>query len=226
MTTLTTRKPRRFLVPLLGLLLLGTGLAACGDDDNSADAAPTPAAVDTSEQEEFRTAMRELWNEHGNLTVRAIVAAVSGLDETGPVVDALQANQDRIGEAVKPFYGDEAGDALAALLHEHIDTAVATLTAAIGGDPAELETASAAFYANGDDIAAFLSEANPDNWGLDATQQMMKMHLDQVVELATAQIQGDHDQALAVYDAYIHHLNVGMADMLSTGIIAQFPDQF
>lgn len=225
MTTHLPKKPRRLLVGVLAFLLLGAGLAACGDDDDSA-AAAAPAAADTDQQEEFRAAMRELWNEHGSLTVRAIVAAVSGLDETGPVVAALQANQDKIGDAVKPFYGEEGGDALAALLHEHIDTAVATLTAAIGGDSAELETASAAFYANGDDIAAFLSEANSQNWELEVMEEMMAMHLDQVVELATLQIQGDYEQAINVYGAYIHHLNVGMADMLSSGIIAQFPDQF
>lgn len=226
MTTLSSEQPRRLLVGILAFLLLGAGLVACGSDDDSAGSADAAAAGDTAKQEELRTAMRELWNEHGNLTVRGIVAAVSGLDETGPVVEALQANQNKIGDAVKPYYGDESGDALADLLHEHIDTAVATLTAAIGGDPAELETAAAAFYANGDDIAAFLSEANPELWQLDAMEQMMTVHLDQVIELATLQIEGDHQQALTAYNTYIHHLNVGMADMLSDGIIAQFPDQF
>jgi hypothetical protein len=220
----SSRNLRRFAATLATLVTLGAGLPSCVEsDDPGHDHA---ADINTSKQEELRRAFRVLWQEHGNLTVRAIVAGAAGLDETGPVITALQANQDKIGDAIKPYYGDEAGDALASLLHEHIDTAVATLTAAIGGDDAELQTAAEAFYANGDEIAEFLSNANPDNWPLDHMKSMMKKHLDQVIELATLQLAGDHEQALATYDSYIHHILIGMADMQSNGIIAQFPDQF
>lgn len=43
-----------------------------------------------------------------------------------------EGGQTDIGNAIKPFYGDEAGNKLAALLHEHIVGAANVLAAAKG----------------------------------------------------------------------------------------------
>jgi hypothetical protein len=53
----------------------------------------------------------------------------------------------------------------------------------------------------------------------------MRTHLDQVVELAVDQLQGHLGAAIGLYDTYIAHI-LDMADMLSTGIVQQFPGQF
>ena len=55
---------------------------------------------------------------------------------------------------------------------------------------------------------------------------MMRIHLNQVIGLAVDQIKGKYGGAIALYKSYIDHLNVGMADMLSNGIIKQFPSKF
>jgi hypothetical protein len=54
----------------------------------------------------------------------------------------------------------------------------------------------------------------------------MRIHLNQVIGLAVDQIKGKYNAAIALYESYINHLNVGMADMLSNGIIKQFPGKF
>jgi len=54
---------------------------------------------------------------------------------------------------------------------------------------------------------------------------MMRVHLNQVDALATDQLEGRYDDAIRLYDVYIAHI-LDMADMLSTGIIQQFPAQF
>jgi hypothetical protein len=54
---------------------------------------------------------------------------------------------------------------------------------------------------------------------------MMRVHLDQVVALATDQLEGRYADAIRLYDVYIGHI-LDMADMLSTGIIQQFPAKF
>jgi len=69
-----------------------------------------------------------------------------------------------IDGAIKPFYGDEAGNQLTTLIKEHITGAVDLLAAAKAGDIAQLETAKTGWYNNANEIAAFLSTANPDNW--------------------------------------------------------------
>jgi hypothetical protein len=52
-----------------------------------------------------------------------------------------------------------------------------------------------------------------------------RIHLNQVIGLAVDQLQGDYEGAIRLYDVYIAHI-IDMADMLSTGIIEQFPARF
>ena len=54
---------------------------------------------------------------------------------------------------------------------------------------------------------------------------MMRIHLNQVVGLAVDQLEGHYAPAIRLYDVYIAHI-LDMADMLSTGIMQQFPAQF
>ena len=174
----------------------------------------------------FHDAMRELWEYHGTYTERAIVDYVAGNPDTNAVIATLLQNQVDIGNAIKPVYGAAAGNALTTLLKTHINDAVAVLKAAKAGDAAATKNAAATFYANGDQIAGFLHKANPRNWPLAALQSMMRVHLNQVIGLAVDQIKGRYTASIALYKSYIDHLNVGMADMLSNGIVKQFPNKF
>jgi hypothetical protein len=181
-------------------------------------ASSASVAMLTPKATAFHDAMRELWEYHGTYTERAIVDYVAGNPDTNAVIATLLQNQVDIGNAVKPYYGAAGGTALTKLLK--------TLKAAKAGDAAALKKASAAFYANGNQIASFLHKANPRNWPLGALQTMMRIHLNQVIGLAVDQIKGKYNAAIALYKSYINHLNVGMADMLSTGIVKQFPSMF
>jgi hypothetical protein len=169
--------------------------------------------------------MRALWEAHGTWTERAIVDFVGGLPDAQLAIDRLLQNQADIGNAVKPFYGGQAGNQLTALLKGHINAAVALLQAAKSGDSQATATAKTAFYANGNAVARFLHSANPHHWALPAMKTMMRVHLNQVVALATDQLEGRYADAIRLYDVYIAHI-LDMADMLSTGIIQQFPAQF
>ena len=88
-----------------------------------------------------------------------------------------------------------------------------------------LTAALKAWYANGDQIAAFLTKANPQSWPLSAARSMMRMHLDLTTKEAVARLQGKWAQDIAAYDA-VHREILEMADALTAGIVAQFPQQF
>ncbi len=173
----------------------------------------------------FHDGMRALWEAHGTWTERAIVDFAGGLPDTNLVIGRLLKNQSDIGNAVKPYYGVEAANKLTALLKGHINAAVALLEAAKSGDSSAIAKTKAAFYANGDQVARFLHAANPRHWSLSAMKTMMRIHLDQVVSLAVDQLTGRYADAIRLYQVYIAHI-LDMADMLSNGIIQQFPARF
>jgi hypothetical protein len=173
----------------------------------------------------FQDAMRRLWVDHVTWTRLFIVSFVGELPDLQATTDRLLRNQVDIGDAVKPFYGDAAGDQLTALLEEHILTAADLLTAAKAGEDAAFDEAKEAWYANARAIAGFLHEANPRHWPLADLRQMMRDHLDLTLEEAAAQLGGDYTASVAVYDEVETEI-LHMADMLSSGLIAQFPQEF
>jgi len=173
----------------------------------------------------FQQAVRKLWEDHVTWTRVYIIAALAGLPEADTAAQRLLQNQADIGNAIKPFYSDEAGEQLTSLLKDHILTAADLLTAAKSGDTAKFEDANKHWYDNANQIAALLNSANPDHWPLADMQSMMKSHLDLTLEEATARLNEDWSGDVAAYDK-VHDEILHMADMLSDGIIKQFPDKF
>ena len=181
-------------------------------------------AASTSKSIAFQNAMRQLWEDHIVWTRLFIVDFAANSPETSATTARLLQNQVDIGDAVKPFYGEKAGNDLTALLKTHILDAADLLAAAKAGDSAKVTDASHRWYANADDIAAFLSAANPA-WKLAEMKEMMKSHLDLTLAEATAHLKGDWTADIAAY-AKVEQEILQMADMLSAGIISQFPAQF
>ena len=176
----------------------------------------------------FHDAMRKLWEDHITWTRLFIVSAATlpdNLPDTGPTADRLFANQDDIGDAFRPFYGNQVGDAVTALLDEHIQLAADIIVAAKAGDDAARDEAIAEWYDNSNQIADALNGLNPKHWPQDEMRAMMKAHLDRTLEEAVARLEGRYEDDIKAYEQ-IHADILEMADMLSDGIIAQFPDQF
>jgi hypothetical protein len=173
----------------------------------------------------FHDGMRKLWEDHVTWTRLYILSAASGNADVKLTTQRLMDNQRDIGNAVADFYGKEAGDKLTGLLKEHIATAAELVTAAKAGDNAKVADAKKRWYANADQIAAFLHGANPSQWPLATLQSAMKMHLDQTLDEATHRLQGKYEEDIKDYDHIVEHI-LKMADILSSGIIAQFPKKF
>jgi hypothetical protein len=209
------------LVPIAALTIALAAVIALGQPHTDAHGATVNRAG-------FHDAMRKLWEDHITWTRMFIVSAATesgNLPDLGPTVDRLLANQTDIGDAIKPFYGDAAGEQLTALLRQHILTAADLVAAAKAGDSAAVKTASDTWYANADEIATFLHNANPKQWPLADLQSMMKDHLDLTLEEAVARLQGRYADDIVAYDK-VHAEILEMADMLSDGIVGQFRSAF
>lgn len=217
----------------LGLTLLVTFLAALialvvagGPDALARDGGDRGGKGSISKQElELRNDMRKLWEDHITWTRLAIISLTTDSPDTQATVGRLLQNQDDIGDAIKPFYGDAAGEELSRLLREHILIAADLIAAARAGDSAAVATHQARWRANADEIAAFLNAANPRSWKLREMREMLYEHLDLTTSEVVARLTGDWAADVAAYDA-IHIQALEMADELSTGIVKQFDRRF
>ena len=194
---------------LLLLLALTLGTVPAG--------AATPTKADG-----LRMDMRKLWEDHITWTRIFIISALGDLPDKAAATDRLLQNQSDIGNAVKPFYGAAAGEKLTSLLRDHILIAADIVTAAKANDTAKLESSKARWSSNADDIATFLSSANPKNWPLDEMKSMMQDHLRLTTSELEARLNKDWKADVAAYDR-VHTQILKMADQLSDGIIKQFP---
>lgn len=187
-----------------------------------------PAAAADSppiSRQAFNADMRKLWEDHITWTRLYIVSAVGGLADKDATAQRLLQNQTDIGNAIKPFYGDAAGAKLTALLRDHILIAAELIDAAKAGNKPKQDDATKRWFANADEIAAFLSGANPKNWPLADAKKMMHDHLNLTTEEVVAQLTKNWAGSIAAYDK-VHTQILHMADMLSSGIEAQHPNKF
>jgi hypothetical protein len=215
------------------LLALACSLAlvgvACGGSNHQASMHSTKVSAASSpstnpDAVKLYTTMRQLWSDHMQYTVMTVDAFFHDNNALQPRLNRLLQNQKDIGAAIVPYFGQDAANKLTDLLTTHIKQAVPVLTAAKSGDQAALKKASDDWYANAKEIADFLSAANPANWPTSATEPMMKTHIDQTVTYSVDLLKGDYAKAISDYDAAFSHM-MEMADTLSQGISAKFPDK-
>ena len=231
--TWTHRAGRGVVTALAGVAISATVLAGCSSSASSshgthaAGAAVPASAVSprTTAQIGLYTAMHQLWSQHMEWTYATVDAFFHNQKSLQPTLHRLLQNQRDIGAAIVPFYGQTAGDKLTNLLLTHINDAVPVLQAAQSGDSAALNKAMNAWYANAKQIADFLSAANPRNWPTSATEPMLKEHITQTTAYSVDLLKGNYAQAITDYGKAEQHMAM-LADVLSKGIIAQFPRKF
>jgi hypothetical protein len=206
----------------------GHDAAAHGNGDQHATAASATAtdrSIVTPKTVAFHDEMRRLWEDHVTWTRLAIIGLTTDAPDTEATVGRLLKNQADIGDAIKPFYGEAAGQELTRLLRDHILIAADLIAAAKAGDQTAVAEAQSRWAANADQIAGFLAGANPRFWDLAEMKAMLHEHLRLTTNEALARLQGDWAADVAAYDQ-IHLQALGMADMLSSGIVKQFPARF
>lgn len=237
--------PRRLVATVALVFALVLALAAWGLPRLSAEAAPaqppattvTVAAHARGHQQSqavrltkpsqviFHDQMRKLWEDHVTWTRLAIVTFADDSASFPATAERLLQNQADIGDAIKPYYGQAAGNQLTALLNDHILIAVDLLQAAEAGDTAAVTEARARWATNGDDIGNFLGTADPRNWPAPEMRAAMAVHLEQTFNEAANELGGNYAASVTDYDAaHLHMLD--MADVLSNGIMQKFPKKF
>jgi hypothetical protein len=226
MNTRTGRPIPLFLTALVAFVSALAALAfSSGHDAHAHGQASHDHARPTREQVALREDMRRLWEDHITWTRLAIISLTTDSPDTDATVGRLLQNQVDIGNAVKPFYGEAAGNELTGQLRKHILIAADVIAAAKAGDAAKLAEAQARWAANGDDIAALLHSVNPRHWPLATMKAEMHMHLELTTQEVVARLEGRWADDVAAYDK-VHDHALHLSDLLSDGLIAQFPKRF
>ena len=235
----TSRAARPIPLALTALVAFFSALAALaisnghdahahGNQPHEAEAVVVIAhapATETPKAVALRSDMRQLWEDHITWTRLAIISLTTGSPDTEATVGRLLRNQTDIGDAVKPFYGNAAGNELTRQLKQHILIAADVIAAAKAGDTAKLADVQTRWARNGDDIATVLNSVNPRYWRLAAMKAELRMHLKLTTEEAVARLSGNWAADVAAYDKiHVHALH--MSDLLSAGIVKQFPKRF
>lgn len=186
----------------------------------------TTTAYAVSESEvKFENDFRRLWIDHVLWTSNYITSATTaGAEDQKEVLARLLKNQEDIGNAIKPVYGEEAGNKLTELLKEHIVIAGKIVDAAKGGNEALVKQLNKEWVRNADDIAAFLSGANPHLKNEDL-KKMLYMHLELVANDLSASLAKDWEARIVAIVEGVTHI-ILMADAISAGVVKQFPDKF
>jgi len=214
------------LTTLVAFFAALTALAVSNGHDAHAHGNATALAEPASpSQAALRSDMRVLWEDHITWTRLAIISLAAGSPDTNATVSRLLRNQVDIGNAVKPFYGKAAGNALTAKLREHILIAADVVTAAKAGDTAKLTAAQSRWRKNANEIAALLASVNPRYWPLARMRAEMAKHLALTTQEAVARLQGRWVADVAAYDRVHQHI-LHMSDLLANGLVKQFPDRF
>ena len=170
----------------------------------------------------LQTALRKLWVDHIVWTRSYIAAAVAGAPDAGAAATRLLKNQEDIGNAIIPVYGRAAGARLTELLKEHIMIAVDLIASAKAGDMVKFQEYDMKWTKNVEDIATFLSDANPMHWPRKDVVDLLMLHLNLTKKEVMARLNQKWEEDVMAFDDIFTEI-MTVADTLADGIHKQFP---
>ncbi len=133
-------------------------------------------------------------------------------------------NSQALASAVGSVYGADAGTAFLGLWRRHITIVVDYTTAVAKKDKAGADKAVTGLIGYNQDLAAFLSGANP-NLPKAAVADLVKSHILTLKDVIDAQAAGDQARSFTALRSAAGHMQM-IADPLADAIVKQFPGKF
>ncbi|RAV23444.1 hypothetical protein DQG23_01905 [Paenibacillus contaminans] len=153
-----------------------------------------------------------------------IISIASGLPDEAAVTERLLRNAPDMAAVFRRYYGGRVASEFNRLFTEHLVLAAQLVKAAKAGNSKAVAEAERKWYANADEIAAFLSRINP-NWPKPVLQKMLHEHLRLTKAEAVQRLSQNYKADIATYDQ-IEKQALEMADAFTEGIVKQFPHKF
>ena len=219
------RLHRSSLLPLAAAAALTLGVLSAHAADPARAVQVAAVAPNAEKVAATKAAMRDLWVGHIFWVRNVIFETYAKNDPATQAAEAeVVANAKQIGATIEPFYGKPASDQLFGLLAGHYGAVKDYLVASVAKDEKAESAATDKLLANADEIAAFLSGANP-NLPKDTLVQLLDAHgghhIQQIQEVGAHKF----DAEAKTWSDMKGHIYV-IADALVDAIAKQFPDKF
>jgi hypothetical protein len=201
------------------LLLAVVGLTGCAHETRALTDADPARVANT------KAVMRDLWGEH-IFWIRNVVLDQAANNPVARDVAEKEvvANAKQIADMMMPFYGEPASEKLFDLLAGHYGAVKEYSDATVVGNTLWQHAALAHLASNADDIAEFLSGANP-YLPKDTVRGLIAAHGAHHVAQINQFMEKDYVQERQTWEVMKQHVYV-IADALTTALATQFPDKF
>jgi hypothetical protein len=166
--------------------------------------------------------IRLLWDQHAEWTRMTVMGLVHNLPEADLITQRLLRNPMDFADALAPFYGEANAQKFGQLLTDHLTIAAEIVKASIANDNNTVNDADKRWRANAEEIASFLASLN-QYWNEEDWSAMLNEHLDLLSENIDQMVSGDYADSIEGYDE-IELQALEMADVMSEGIVLQFPE--
>ena len=204
-----------------------SALARNRHDHSKTAASRTDTKNAARDQKTFQTAvaLRDLWLGH-IFWVRNV--SVAAIDKNDSAIKAAEkqavANAQAIAASIEPFYGAAAKDKFFKLLAGHYGAVKAYLVAAVAGDVSAQAKATQSLASNADEIASFLSQANP-YLPKDAVQGLLLAHGGHHIQQIQQLRDRNYDAEAKTWEEMKTHV-YQIADATADALAKQFTKKF
>jgi hypothetical protein len=168
--------------------------------------------------------MRELWLEHALCTRNVIFCIVDKLPGTDVSTKRLFQNQIDLGDALKPYFGNNEGDMLTQRLVIHVQIASEIILALKNENQEDYAKANQKWQANANEIAVFLNKLMP-SLVTENLKMMLNEHLILTTDEAVQRVKKDYTADMKSFDK-VQISILKMSDMITDGLIKTFPEKF
>ena len=174
---------------------------------------------------ETKAAMRDLWTGH-IFWIRNVVLdnAVNNPAARDAAEQEVVANAKSIANSITPFYGEKASEKLFSLLAGHYGAVKEYSEATVAGNRLQQDAALTHLASNADEIAEFLSGANP-HLPKDTVRGLIGAHGAHHVLQITQFKEREYVHEGETWKVMKQHVYV-IADALTTALATQFPSKF
>jgi len=172
----------------------------------------------------FKAEVSRLWIDNAIWSRQAILCLVDRLPGTEESLYRLMINQEDMGRMFTRFYGREKGDEFCELISSNTSLTVSIIRNKSSNNSADLKAARDRMDYNVDRIIDYLIKVNP-NWNKEELSYLIHLQSKLFDLQLQNRVSGNFSYDIETFDRIISE-TYRLADVLSEGIIVQFPERF